>query len=77
MLLQIFFVNRNGSLSIDTWGGAYSGFLYKDMDIKAADFEERLELALEDHRFFELLGKVNLPRYSMLIWKLKAQNVPT
>lgn len=120
MLLQIFFVNRNGSLSIGTWGGVnsinlniirfaevlfwraeiaadegdletakilvnrvrervanplnyvrrndgtptanyvvgvYSSFLDKDIAIKAVAFEERIELALEGHRFFELVRK--------------------
>lgn len=52
------FVRRNdGTAAANYVVGVYSSFLDKDMAIKAVDFEERIELALEGHRFFELVRK--------------------
>jgi hypothetical protein len=52
------FVRRNdGTPAANYVVGVYSSFTDKEMAIKAVDFEERIELALEGHRFFELVRK--------------------
>jgi len=52
------YVRRNdGKPAANYAVGVYSSFLDKDMAIKAVDFEERIELALDGHRFYELVRK--------------------
>ena len=72
------FVRRNdGTPAANYVVGVYSSFPDKDMPIKAVDFVERIELALEGHVFLNWLEKVKLPRHTMLILLLRAQNLLT